>query len=55
MNDNEPSPKQTPTWEVLVEVVVGIAMVYFLWQPVYNFVSPIVDATLVPVLRALGL
>lgn len=50
----EPSPPED-TYTLIIEAIVGGVLVYFCWQPMYNFISPIVDATVVPLLQALGL
>ena len=50
----EPPPQQD-TYTLVIEAIVGVVIVYFCWQPVYNIASVIVDATLVPLLQALGL
>lgn len=47
--------KGPPLDELIIEAVVGIVLFWLLWEPVYGFFSPIVDALLLPGLRALGL
>lgn len=56
MNDNEPKPQSTPDYfTILLEVIVGVALVYFLGDQIKAFFGVIVDATLVPLLTAAGL
>lgn len=55
MNNNQAPQERPDLFMLIVEAVVGIAIFYFFWQPVHDFFSPIVDALLLPVLRAVGL
>ena len=52
---HEPPTSRADTLYLIIEAVVAVVLTYYFWQPLYDFISPIVDATLGSALTALGL
>ena len=57
MNDNEPKPpaEETDVFTLLLQIAAAVAISYYCWQPLYDVISPIFEATLRPALQAMGL